>query len=129
MFSCRFFSFWSFQFFLFLLFSAYVTETSETKKWNNARDDCAGLGKNLGTVIDQATNEFFRNLFSTDFWIGLKKNRNEIWKWNGNSISTYRNWDSNKGSSACVYVKQSTGKWATDDCSNKKPYVCTSLES
>ncbi|KAK5874440.1 hypothetical protein PBY51_019384 [Eleginops maclovinus] len=56
-------------------------------------------------------------------WTGLHRD-GEAWKWS-KGVSDYRNWASNEpGNSDCVSISSLGKKMATQNCSDRFPFVC-----
>nr|CAB3263945.1 macrophage mannose receptor 1 [Phallusia mammillata] len=107
--------------------------------WAQAQQVCKNLGANVARIaskndLDQIlvwTQQVKAN--SGDVWIGMNDIKHEMqFVWDDNVPPTFTYWakdqpDDVLGTSDCVAMNLSTGRWNDTICSFKKQYMCSKL--
>ncbi|XP_048585112.1 macrophage mannose receptor 1 [Nematostella vectensis] len=109
----------------------FVKGDGKEEKWDGARDECLSNG-NLVMVKNANINTLLSNIASNqkDSWIGLiRKEDDRTFHWVDGTPVGYTNFasgqhDRSGRSKACVYMRQTDGKWVDDDCNQKMNYIC-----
>ena len=103
--------------------------------FSNANRNCYRLNGHLVTLSSMAENEFVFGLNPThDLWIGYTdKEKEGSWRWVDKSgTSAFTNWASGGRSAdrkatrdcAVIWGALKTPKWSSQNCNNKKHFVC-----
>uniref|UniRef100_A0A914PR04 C-type lectin domain-containing protein n=1 Tax=Panagrolaimus davidi TaxID=227884 RepID=A0A914PR04_9BILA len=98
-----------------------------------AEQECRNHKGHLTSIHDIFDNMFLTqqalltNL--TDFWIGLNDLASSgKWSWMDNSTLDFTDWDKGQPENIsgfdCCAVGMDHGKWISDDCFKRKPFVC-----
>uniref|UniRef100_A0A914QB73 C-type lectin domain-containing protein n=1 Tax=Panagrolaimus davidi TaxID=227884 RepID=A0A914QB73_9BILA len=96
------------------------------------------LNGHLVSIHDGFTNAFIdqtatKNIKTTDFWIGATKNGNQTWQWTDGSNLDFIDWKNDQSNNSngknCAAFAISDGYWSAQDCSNKKPFACATLDA
>uniref|UniRef100_A0A1I7YKD3 Metalloendopeptidase n=1 Tax=Steinernema glaseri TaxID=37863 RepID=A0A1I7YKD3_9BILA len=116
-------------------FTAVITKMN----FNEAESYCQSIGGHLFSSHDSATEKYYHyaiNYYSPNgdhtFWIGLHKPRgaNSQYSWTDGSPLDYKNWAN--GSPRPSQNEECTAyqgpNWATQQCTEKHPFVCNKVQ-
>ncbi|XP_063399920.1 asialoglycoprotein receptor 2-like [Mytilus trossulus] len=114
--------------------SCYSIELS-LANFTDARNHCKNKDSDLVIIRSKEEYNFIVSHTSkksgADFWIGLKKLRNEIYKWIDGSNPTYLPWGQQHRQQGyegyydfCTKSSSMEGTWAGDYCSNTNRFIC-----
>ncbi|KAM9776076.1 secretory phospholipase A2 receptor-like isoform 2-T2 [Syngnathus typhle] len=111
----------------------YLINRESRKTWQEARDDCIGLGGDLLSITHSYEQNFIQGLHalqltSPTLWLGANANitDNGI-EWIDGSISTYKNLKTGIAGEGgrCLSLLTADGRWAKADCEEKRSsYIC-----
>ncbi|XP_029601886.1 C-type lectin domain family 4 member E-like [Salmo trutta] len=112
--------------------SSWYFLSTETKTWEESKDDCLERGADLVIINRDKEQEFLFNP-NKGFWIGLTDTVTEgTWKWvDGNPLTTPKYWGSGQpnggGVENCVLLTHSSsdqGPWHEYPCSFNRSWIC-----
>ncbi|XP_045569554.1 C-type lectin domain family 4 member M isoform X1 [Salmo salar] len=113
--------------------SCYYVST-ESKSWEESRQDCRNRGADLVVINSQEQQTLVNWLCGRKnyVWIGLTDSVTEgTWKWVDNTPLTTKYWNSGETNGGraenCVYFysrSSDTGEWWDYDCSYKYRWIC-----
>nr|XP_006119616.1 macrophage mannose receptor 1 [Pelodiscus sinensis] len=117
----------------------YYIESSYTRNWAQASQECTQLGATLTSIEDHAESNFLLHSLKPlknkiqSFWTGMTKNVNGQWLWKDNIAVDFVNWNEDEPSEYnnenCVEMYASSGYWNDAQCSYKRGYICKKSES
>uniref|UniRef100_A0A668A7B0 C-type lectin domain-containing protein n=1 Tax=Myripristis murdjan TaxID=586833 RepID=A0A668A7B0_9TELE len=103
--------------------------SSESKNWNESRQDCLRRGADLVIINSREENSFLKN-FRVRLWIGLSDLETEgEWKWVDGSSLSYTSWaegqpDDYGGKEDCGVLRPVYDGWNDFPCSLGRPWIC-----
>uniref|UniRef100_A0A668AGS9 C-type lectin domain-containing protein n=1 Tax=Myripristis murdjan TaxID=586833 RepID=A0A668AGS9_9TELE len=103
--------------------------SSESKSWDESRQDCLRRGADLVIINSREENSFLKN-FRVQVWIGLSDQETEgEWKWVDGSSLSYKSWaegqpDDRGGREDCGEVRPAYDGWNDAPCSDGQPWIC-----
>ncbi|XP_047223891.1 macrophage mannose receptor 1-like isoform X2 [Girardinichthys multiradiatus] len=109
---------------------------SETKTFDEAKDDCKRSDSYLADVSSRLDNAFLVSLVGLrpekHFWLGLSNQKNrEVFEWTSTAHVKYTHWNSEMPGhhQGCVSMAtgSSAGLWDVLPCINKEKYICKHL--
>ncbi|KAL7855879.1 hypothetical protein AOLI_G00194830 [Acnodon oligacanthus] len=112
-------------------YSVYYIST-ETKTWNESREDCRERGADLLIINSREEQDFIEMLRrGQKAWIGLTDSETEgVWKWvDGSALTTdfWRPGEPDGRNEHCVIIGQGSDPvniWADYPCSNLFVWIC-----
>jgi hypothetical protein len=112
---------------------AYSVCVSKTRKWADAKAECANRGMKLAVINDAAEQAYLNaNIPQTNLWIGYTDQDEEgTWEWEWDE-STYTNWSGGQpdnaggdpGEDCAAFRYSGNGVWNDYPCSNSRYYIC-----
>uniref|UniRef100_A0AC34G4E2 C-type lectin domain-containing protein n=1 Tax=Panagrolaimus sp. ES5 TaxID=591445 RepID=A0AC34G4E2_9BILA len=80
-------------------------------------------------LIREGAQNNFTDSSTSDFWIGLDDLKTfQTWEWIDGSLFNFPDWDKGQPQNSpgydCGAANLLDGRWKSDDCDNKKPFVC-----
>ncbi|KAM4603896.1 uncharacterized protein ACJ7VT_018542 [Polymixia lowei] len=107
--------------------SCYYSST-ETKTWQESRQDCQRRGADL-IIINSGEKQTFIKKFHERIWIGLSDLHTEgRWKWVDGSNLINGRWapgePNDSGGEDCAELVNGLGAWNDLPCSNRRNWVC-----
>ncbi|KAI3374792.1 hypothetical protein L3Q82_021350, partial [Scortum barcoo] len=109
---------------------------SETKTFDEAKDDCTGSGSYLADVSNGVDNAFLVSLVGLrpekHFWLGLSNQKNiDEFVWTSGNAVSYTHWNSEMPGyeQGCVAMTTGilAGLWDLLPCTNREKYICKHL--
>uniref|UniRef100_A0A667ZL84 C-type lectin domain-containing protein n=1 Tax=Myripristis murdjan TaxID=586833 RepID=A0A667ZL84_9TELE len=102
--------------------------SSESKNWEESRQDCLRRGADL-MIINSREEQSFLNKFSDTLWIGLSDQETEgEWRWVDGSGLNYRYWAKGQpddyGGEDCGEVRPTRDGWNDFPCSESLQWIC-----
>ncbi|XP_068507534.1 secretory phospholipase A2 receptor-like isoform X2 [Syngnathus scovelli] len=112
----------------------YLINHNRAKTWQEARDDCVGLGGDLLSITHSHEQTFIQGLYarplsSPTLWLGANANITHGIEWIDGSMSTYKNLNTGIAGEGpggnCLSLLTADGRWARADCEEKRSsYIC-----
>uniref|UniRef100_A0A3Q1GW30 Mannose receptor, C type 1b n=1 Tax=Acanthochromis polyacanthus TaxID=80966 RepID=A0A3Q1GW30_9TELE len=109
---------------------------TQTKTFNEAKEDCESSGSYMADVSTGVDNAFLVSLVGLrpekHFWLGLSNQKNiDFFEWtNANSVK-YTHWNTHMPGHQQGCVAMATGRfaglWDVLPCTNKEKYICKHL--
>ncbi|XP_029904973.1 CD209 antigen-like protein C isoform X2 [Myripristis murdjan] len=108
--------------------SSCYFKSSESKNWNESRQDCLGKGADLVIINSREENSFLKNSGLTA-WVGLSDLETEgEWKWVDGSSLSYKYWAKGQpddyGGEDCGEVRPTRDGWNDLPCSERLQWIC-----
>ena len=110
--------------------SVWDKHVRKEKKWKEARKHCTEHYNDLVSISNQAQDNRLRSKMlkrvESEFWIGLYKEEDGVWKWSGGTEASFFNWadaDERDSEDKCCAVIHETG-WRRKKCEDKFQFVC-----
>lgn len=106
---------------------------TETKTFDEAKEDCKSSGSYLADVSNGVDNAFLVSLVGMrpekHFWLGLSNQMNiEVFAWTNTEFVKFTHWNAGMPGSlqGCVAIATgfSAGLWDILPCDNKEKYIC-----
>uniref|UniRef100_A0A8C5QKF4 C-type lectin domain-containing protein n=1 Tax=Leptobrachium leishanense TaxID=445787 RepID=A0A8C5QKF4_9ANUR len=110
--------------------SCYFFSTSE-KKWEEGRDDCVRHNSRLLIFNDKQEVDNLLPYYKEErYWIGLRKDGKNEWKWLDGTALGYENWGSgepnnNEGKENCTEIRETF--WNDVSCDSSVLYICEAV--
>ncbi|KAM9784759.1 macrophage mannose receptor 1-like isoform 2-T2 [Syngnathus typhle] len=112
----------------------YLINLKSRKTWQEARDDCVGLGGDLLSITHPNEQKFLQDLShllqnNSFWWLATKTTSTQDGcKWTDGSPFRYTHWTTespSKPSGAnCLSFHTKSGKWEFDNCQKNNSYMC-----
>ncbi|KAM9817781.1 secretory phospholipase A2 receptor-like isoform 5-T5 [Syngnathus typhle] len=112
----------------------YLINHNRAKTWQEARDNCVGLGGDLLSITHSDEQNFIQGLYarplsSPTLWLGANANITNGIEWIDGSTSTYKNLKTGIAGEdpggSCLSLLTADGRWAKADCKEKRSsYIC-----
>ncbi|XP_070700689.1 macrophage mannose receptor 1-like [Pempheris klunzingeri] len=109
---------------------------TETKTFDEAKDDCKSSGSYLADVSNGVDNAFLVSLVGLrpekHFWLGLSNQKNiDVFVWTNTDTVTFTHWNAEMPGyqQGCVAMTTGilAGLWDLLPCTNKEKYICKHL--
>uniref|UniRef100_A0A672HCM6 Macrophage mannose receptor 1-like n=1 Tax=Salarias fasciatus TaxID=181472 RepID=A0A672HCM6_SALFA len=109
---------------------------TETKTFDDAKEDCKSSGSYLADVSSGVDNAFLVSLVGwrpeKHFWIGLSNRNNiEVFTWTNTDVVKFTHWNADMPGfeQGCVAMTSGilAGLWDLLPCTNKTKYICKHL--
>ncbi|XP_073097645.1 secretory phospholipase A2 receptor isoform X2 [Manis javanica] len=112
------------------LFHTYAAE------WSSFEFVCGWLRGDILTIHSAHEQEFIHSKikalskYGANWWIGLREERANEFRWRDGAPVTYQNWDKgiegrmDNQSQRCGFISSITGLWASEDCLVSMPSIC-----
>ncbi|XP_049584847.1 secretory phospholipase A2 receptor-like [Syngnathus scovelli] len=111
----------------------YLLNYKSRKTWQEARDDCLGLGGDLLSITNSYEQNFIQGLYaipltSPSLWLGAHGNLTDGIEWIDGSMSTYKNLKTGIAGEgpggSCLSLLTADGRWEFADCKKESSYIC-----
>ncbi|KAM9802748.1 secretory phospholipase A2 receptor-like isoform 2-T2 [Syngnathus typhle] len=111
----------------------YLPNYKSRKTWQEARDDCLGLGGDLLSITNSYEQNFIQGLYalpltSPSLWLGSHANITDGIEWIDGSMSTYKNLKTGIAGEgpggSCLSLLTVNGRWEFADCKKESSYIC-----
>nr|XP_034963106.1 early activation antigen CD69-like isoform X1 [Zootoca vivipara] len=98
----------------------YYFSTAETT-WNSSQSNCSSYGGSLTAIDTPSEMKFLHSeKKATDYWIGLRREEGQLWKWaNG---SDFDPWFLIGADGQCAYLND--GNVSSSWCTTKRHWIC-----
>ncbi|MED6259617.1 hypothetical protein ATANTOWER_026441 [Ataeniobius toweri] len=101
------------------------------KTWQEAQRYCREKHTDLISGLKQLQDEELKNVMNsadkeTYIYFGLFR---DTWRWSDGSSFSFRHWNNDLNnqqynSGQCAFAFNDEGRWKTDSCDQKKPFIC-----
>ncbi|CAM4563670.1 unnamed protein product [Lepidochelys kempii] len=98
----------------------YFSETEGN--WTDSQNNCSALGASLAVIDTQQEMDFMmRYKDIPNYWIGLRRDLNQTWKWV--SGTKFSNWFIIAGEGLCAFLN--SGDISSSGCSREGRWICS----
>ncbi|XP_062825669.1 C-type lectin domain family 2 member B [Anolis carolinensis] len=90
--------------------------------WDSSQNNCSASGASLVVIEDQKEMDFImQHKRATDYWIGLKREKGQPWKWPNGTV--FNGWFEIGADGPCAYLNDE--KASSTLCVTRRNWICS----